>query len=203
MKNVSSATLSPQLSHLYICLSGCKLVEAAVNGWSGLLLGELQTLSSAILILQGCSKVDLVKTSMLLLLSPKPWVQQLIRTQIKNVKCCNAFKSHLQHGKRETAQLFGTKHLQWFFGFSPYILLTLGCRCAWGVSSGAFGVSFVSAPSVPSGVGGRTRSFSQAGSQRRQRRQGCRHTLVVVHPRNRRSEFNLGEQSNLFLSTVF
>lgn len=82
----------------------------------------------------------------------------------------------------EAVQLLVTKHSECFLGFGPYILLTLCCRCAGGVSSGAFGVSFVSAPSVPGGVGGRAGSFSQAGSQRRQRRQGGRHTLVVVHP---------------------
>lgn len=88
----------------------------------------------------------------------------------------------------ETVQLLVTKHWECFLGFSPYILLTLCCRCAGGVSSGAFGVSLVSAPSVPGGIGGRPGSFSQAGSQRRQRRQGCRHPLVVVHPRNTRSQ---------------
>lgn len=116
MKNGSSpARLSPQLAHLYICLSGCKLVEAAVNGWSVLLLGEPHTLSSAILILQGCSKVDLLKTSTLLLLSPKSWVQQLIRTQIKNVKFCNAFKRHLQHGKKGSCTIIRHQTLTVFF----------------------------------------------------------------------------------------
>lgn len=39
----------------------------------------------------------------------------------------------------------------------------------------------VSTASVPSGVGGGTGSLGQTWSQR-QRRQGRRHTLIVIHP---------------------
>ena len=66
--------------------------------------------------------------------------------------------------------------------WSPFILLTLGCGWTSGVGSGAFGVGSVSAASVLGGVGGGAGSLGQTGSQG-QRRQGCRHTLVVVHPR--------------------
>lgn len=41
----------------------------------------------------------------------------------------------------------------------------------------------VSTASVPGGVGGRTGSLGQTGSQG-QWRQGCRHALVVIHPGN-------------------
>lgn len=41
----------------------------------------------------------------------------------------------------------------------------------------------VSAASVPTGVGRGTGSLSQTGSQVRQGRRGCWHSLVVVHPK--------------------
>lgn len=60
-----------------------------------------------------------------------------------------------------------------------YILLTLDCgRCSRG-GSGAFGVSSVSAFSVTARVGG-TGTLSRAGTQGRQ---GGRHALVVIHPK--------------------
>lgn len=95
------------------------------------------------------------------------------------------------------------QHLMLIFEFSPSILLTLGCGCTSGVGSGAFGVSSVSAASVPGGVGGGTRSLSQTGSQGRQGRQGCWHTLVVIHPRNTVNTIkNNNNNNNLSLTVV-
>ena len=93
-----------------------------------------------------------------------------------------AFKSFRQTGSIWRS-LSSWPRLNTAWSLSSDTLLTLGCAWTCGVGSGAFGVGSVSTASVAGGVGGGAGSLGHTGTQG-QRRQGCRHTLVVIHPGN-------------------